>query len=203
MREAGIGRVLVASLHQGIADLMPSRLDFCENWLNPDGLRQGTIGLAQLKAVLSFLRREGELYNRVVEHAGAYAADWLLAARRPPLRAVFRRLPAGLRLRIALGTSRRLIRACHRGSGVTVRVRSGRGVLEIHNSVFCAVREPAAASLCGFYTALIARVFQAYDVSCELSTAACRATGAQACALIVSSSRSVSAPAGQLGSEVV
>ena len=28
MREAGIGRVLVASLHQGIADILPTRLGF-------------------------------------------------------------------------------------------------------------------------------------------------------------------------------
>ena len=60
MREAGIGRVLVASLHQGIADILPTRLAFYENWLNAEGLREGTIGLAPLFAVLSFLRTEGE-----------------------------------------------------------------------------------------------------------------------------------------------
>ena len=59
MREAGIGRVLVASLHQGIADILPTRLAFYENWLNAEGLREGTIGLAPLYAVLSFLRQEG------------------------------------------------------------------------------------------------------------------------------------------------
>ena len=41
MREAGIGRVLVASLHQGIADILPTRLGFYENWLNAEGLREG------------------------------------------------------------------------------------------------------------------------------------------------------------------
>jgi len=56
MREAGVGRVLVASLHQAIADLLPTRLSFYENWLNAEGLREGTIGLAPLYAVLSFLR---------------------------------------------------------------------------------------------------------------------------------------------------
>ena len=39
MREAGIGRVLVASLHQGISDVLPLRLLFYENWLNAEGLR--------------------------------------------------------------------------------------------------------------------------------------------------------------------
>jgi bacteriochlorophyll 4-vinyl reductase len=203
MREAGIGRVLVASLHQGIADLMPSRLEFYENWLNPDGLRQGTIGLAPLKAVLSFLRQEGEPYSRVMAHAGTHAADWLLAARRLPPRAVFRRLPAGLRTRVALGTARRLVRACYWGNGVAVRVRGGLGVLEIRDSVFCVVREPAAVSLCGFYAALAARVFEAYGMPCELRTAACRATGASACELVVSTGPQAATPAGQSGSEVV
>ena len=66
MTEAGIGRVLVASLHQAIADLLPGRLEFYENWLNPTGLRNGTIGLAPLHAVLSFLRQDDHVYPRVV-----------------------------------------------------------------------------------------------------------------------------------------
>ena len=63
MSEPRIGRVLVASLHQSIADLLPTRLEFYENWLNVSGLREGTIGLAPLSAVLSFLRTEGDAYN--------------------------------------------------------------------------------------------------------------------------------------------
>ena len=60
MRDAVVGRVLVASLHQGISDILPARLAFYENWLHAEGLRDGTIGLAPLYAVLSFLRQEGE-----------------------------------------------------------------------------------------------------------------------------------------------
>ena len=47
MIEAGIGRLLVASLHQGIADLLPTRLEFYESWLNPAGLRDGFLERAQ------------------------------------------------------------------------------------------------------------------------------------------------------------
>ena len=36
---------------------------FYENWLNAEGLREGTIGLAPLYAVLSFLRQEGDAYS--------------------------------------------------------------------------------------------------------------------------------------------
>ena len=45
MIDSGIGRLLVASLHQGIADLLPTRLEFYESWLHPSGLREGRIGL--------------------------------------------------------------------------------------------------------------------------------------------------------------
>jgi len=70
MREAGVGRVLVASLHQAIADILPTRLSFYENWLNAEGLREGTIGLAPLYAVLSFLRQEGDAYGLITTRAG-------------------------------------------------------------------------------------------------------------------------------------
>src|SRR5262245_13255610 len=76
MRDAGIGRVLVASLHQGIADVLPMRLTFYENWLNAEGLRGGTIGLAAVNAVLSFLRQEGVAYRSITSRAGEYTAEW-------------------------------------------------------------------------------------------------------------------------------
>src|SRR3954462_9109960 len=74
MSESRIGRVLVASLHQAIADLLPTRLEFYENWLNSAGLREGTIGLAPLTAGLSFLPTEGEAYNLITAPAGERAA---------------------------------------------------------------------------------------------------------------------------------
>ncbi len=55
--------MLIASLHQGISDLIPTRLEFYENWLHAIGMRDGKIGLAPLAAVLSFLRQEGESYD--------------------------------------------------------------------------------------------------------------------------------------------
>jgi hypothetical protein len=65
MTDGVVGRVLVASLHQGLVDLHPTRLEFYEGWLNPSGLRDGRIGLASLAAVLSFLRQEGGPYDLV------------------------------------------------------------------------------------------------------------------------------------------
>src|SRR5512136_559075 len=102
MNDAGVGRILVASLHQGIADLMPTRLEFYENWLQPTGFRDGRMGLAPLAAVLSFLRQEGEPYARVTARAGEYAAEWTYAGLWPVERALIRSSPAWLRARICL-----------------------------------------------------------------------------------------------------
>jgi len=57
MVDAGIGRLLISSLHQGIADVSPTRLEFYENWLSPSGMRDGRIGLAPLGAVLGLGKR--------------------------------------------------------------------------------------------------------------------------------------------------
>src|SRR2546425_13072167 len=77
MRDAGVGRVLLASLHQGIADILPTRLGFYESWLHAKGLRDGTIDLAPLYAVLSFLRQEGgPAYGKITTRAGEYAGAW-------------------------------------------------------------------------------------------------------------------------------
>src|SRR5436190_15462612 len=113
MREAGIGRVLVASLHQGIADILPTRLNFYENWLNAEGLREGTIGLAPLYAVLSFLRQEGSAYELITARAGEYAADWTVQSMPTLTRTLITAAPGWLRGRLLLGQGRRLVRACY------------------------------------------------------------------------------------------
>src|SRR6266571_3912311 len=106
MREAGIGRVLVASLHQAIADILPTRLGFYENRLNAEGLRDGTIGLAPLYAVLSFLRQEGDAYGMITARAGEYAAEWTVESMPPRRRRMIRAAPAWLRGRILLALAR-------------------------------------------------------------------------------------------------
>src|SRR5437867_7542055 len=125
MSEAGIGRVLVASLHQSIADLLPTRLNFYENWLNTEGLREGTIGLAPLSAVLSFLRQEGDAYQMITARAGEYAAEWTVQSMSPVQRSVIRAAPAWLRGRLLMRLARRLVRSSYQGSRVISRLRRG------------------------------------------------------------------------------
>jgi hypothetical protein len=185
MSNAGIGRLLVASLHQAIADELPGRLEFYENWLHPEGLRHGTIGLAPLTAVLSFLRQEGPAYHAIMGRAGTYAAEWMLAGSRVPSHALVRALPAGLRMRLALGAARRLVRRCNRDSRAAVRVRRDAVTVVIRGSVFCAVREPVPLPLCGFYAAAITRALGAYGVAGGARASGCRAVGAPACVMSV------------------
>lgn len=185
MRDAGIGRVLVASLHQGIADLLPSRLEFYENWFSPTGLRDGTIGLAPLTAVLSFLRREGEAYRLVTDRAGGYAAEWTVDALPGMRRGFIRRMPHGVRLRLALGVARDLVRASYAGSRALVKVRRGRATIDIRSSIFCGVREPAPLPLCGFYAAATTRVLELLHVGGLVEVVQCRGTGQPGCMLIV------------------
>jgi hypothetical protein len=199
MPEAGIGRVLVASLHQGIADLLPTRLEFYENWLNPSGLRHGTIGLAPLQAVLSFLRREGAAYALVVDRAGEYAAEWTVVELSPLRRWSIRGLPSALRARAALRLARRLIRSSYAGSHPTVKLRRGTGRVSVRGSIFCNVRQPVPEPLCRYYAAAVARLFLLFDLEAEARVTGCLATGDQGCEVTVAvhgRAATVPAPAG-------
>src|SRR5471030_2790216 len=150
MREAGIGRVLVASLHQGIADILPTRLGFYENWLNAEGLREGTIGLAPLYAVLSFLRQEGDAYKLITTRAGEYAADWTVQSMPQMQRAAIKAAPLWLRSRILLRLARRLVRSSYKSSRAISKLRKGTARVDLRASIFCNVRDRVPHPLCGF-----------------------------------------------------
>lgn len=185
MREAGIGRVLVASLHQSIADLLPTRLTFYENWLNAEGLREGTIGLAPLYAVLSFLRQEGEAYQIITTRAGEYAAEWTVASLPPMRRAVIKAAPVWLRSRLLLRLAAQLVRNSYQGSRAVSRLRGGMASVDVRASIFCTVREPVPQPLCGFYAAAITRLLELFNLSARTDVVACRGTGEASCVMKV------------------
>jgi hypothetical protein len=185
MIEAGIGRLLVASLHQGIADLLPTRLEFYEAWLNPAGLRDGRIGLAPLAAVLSFLRLEGEAYQRIVGRAGEYTAEWTVADLPPTQRAIIRAAPQRLRTWLAMRVARQMVRNTYRGSRAIVRWRKGTGQVDIRGSIFCEVRDKVELPLCEFYAAAIRRLLYLFSVDADVGIEQCRATGAGGCLMTV------------------
>jgi predicted hydrocarbon binding protein len=185
MGEAGIGRVLVASLHQGIADILPNRLAFYENWLNAEGLRDGTIGLAPLYAVLSFLREEGEAYRVITTRAGEYAAEWTVLSMPSLKRAYVTAAPEWLRRRLVLRIAGQIVRSSYSGSRAIARLRSGTANVDVRASIFCTVREPVPQPLCGFYASAFSRLLGLFNVPSRTEVIACRAKGEQTCLLKV------------------
>lgn len=165
MVEPGIGRLLVASLHQGIADVSPARLDFYEDWLSPTGLRDGRIGLAPLGAVLSFLHREPPpADDEIPARAGSYAAAWALGERSATRQALTVRLPLALRARIALRLGRALVHDTIPGSRVHTKWRRGQAVVEIRSPLFDQLREPSTTPMRRFYAAAYGECLRACGV---------------------------------------
>jgi hypothetical protein len=181
MREVGVGRVLVASIHQGIGDILPMRLGFYENFLNAEGLREGTIGLGPLYAVLSFLRQEGEAYDTITTRAGEYAAEWTVASMTPMLRGAIKASPAWLRQRLLLRLAGHLVRDSCKRSHIVAKVRRGTARIDLRESVFCSVREPVDHPLCGFYAAAFTRLLTLFNLSTRAEVIACRGTGEPSC----------------------
>ena len=204
MSEPRIGRVLVASLHQAIADVLPMRLEFYENWLSPNGLRDGRIGLAPLSAVLSFLRSEGSAYAAITSTAGGYAAEWTVRGLPAMERRLIGVLPGKMRARAALRIARSLVRETYPGSRAIVRLRGNTASIDLRGSLFCEVREASPIPLCGYYSTAITRVLQLLTVGAEGQVLECRgAGGGRGCSLSVTLSRmpasEAASPGGQQG----
>lgn len=166
----------MASLHQAIAERLPMRLAFYESFLNPEGLRDGKIGLAPLTAVISFLRLEGVHYAPIVAAAGTYAAEWTVASMSPLRRRMIAAMPEWLRRRLVLRLAGELVRSSCDQSHATWQVRKGQGQVQLHASIFCTVREPVHSPLCGFYAAAGQQLLRTFRLPLRLDTGTCRAT---------------------------
>ncbi len=187
MRDAGIGRLVVASLHQAIAELLPMRLGFYEGWLSAEGFRDGHLDLAGLYAVFSFLRTEGALYDTIVRRAGTCAAQWYLASQPRTTRAFARRMPSWLRIRWCCRLARRMALQTYKQTRVTARWRAGVGRFVIRRSLFCEVRGPVDGPLCGYYSAIIEELLQEFSTPAGVRIAQCRARGGDVCTIEVTS----------------
>ena len=169
MVDAGIGRLLISSLHQGIADVTPNRLEFYEEWLSPTGMRDGRIGLAPLGAVLSFVHREEAPANaEIAARAGRYAADWTFADVSALRRWFIRKLPTTLRARAALGLGRRLVLNTVRQSKIRTRLDGADGEVDITSALFQQLRDPASIPMRAFYAAALDRLLAHCAVDAEV-----------------------------------
>jgi hypothetical protein len=183
MTEARIGRLVAASLHQAILDILPQRLDFYEEWLHPDGLRDGSIGLAPITAVIGFLRTEGEAYGRVMARAGSMAAEWTVLSMPTLSRRFVTALPRSLRARAAMRIAKGLIRDVNSLSAARTRVRRDLVRLDVRASLFCASRERQARPLCGFYVAATLETLSRFGLPAQAQIEECRAMAAGTCVI--------------------
>jgi hypothetical protein len=163
-RDERVGRVLVVALQQSIAEeLPPGRAEFYDHWLGREGLRDGTLGMAQMAAVVGFLRTEGAGYQRVVERAGRLVAEWTWA----DVDGVRRRLMRMPRWWRSRAVCRRMVVVSAGTCPSTLTKASvSRGVvtLQVRGSVFCTAREAPASPLCAFYAALLVAMFASVDL---------------------------------------
>jgi hypothetical protein len=182
MTEARVGRLLAACLHQAILDTLPMRVEFYEHWLHPTGLRDGSIGLAPLTAVIGFLRTEGAAdYDRVMTLAGRLAAEWTIASMSPFRRRVLAAWPRALRTRAALRVAAGIVHDVSSASRATVRIRRQSARLIVSTSLFCEVRDPQPSPLCSFYVGVAAEAMARVNLPVQGRIERCKAMGADAC----------------------
>ncbi len=172
-----------ASLHQGVADLLSSRLEFYEEWLSPTAMRDGRVSPAALSAVLSFLRREGEAYHLVSARAGEYTAEWAFADVTPFQRMLARRAPWWIRRRILSRLVATMIARTRQGCRTEVTWQGRVGAVTLVGSIFCNVREPAEGPLCDYYASALERLMELALHPVTVATERCRATGEEQCAI--------------------
>lgn len=193
MVDAGIGRLLISSLHQGIADISPNRLEFYEGWLSPAGMHEGRIGLAPLGAVLSFLHREEPPANdQIVGRAGRYAADWTFAELSAARRWLIRRLPTNLRARVAVSLGKKLVFATVRESKVKTAFNGTSAAIDINSALFDQLRDPATIPMRAYYASAMDRLLVHCAIDAEVSVAH-EAPGAWSLAITVRGPRPLEA----------
>lgn len=186
MSDPRIGRLLIASLHQGILEGAPTRVEFYEHWLSPTGLREGRMGVSALVAALSFLRREGEpTYHQIMTRAGYAAADWTFLERSPMRRRMSSWMPLRWRVGTALSEARRLVRLTFDDSRLRARRARGGAALRLRESIFCATRDVSEDALCVYYAAAVERLLALYYIDAEVHIAGCKSGGHPHCELNV------------------
>ncbi len=183
MTEVRIGRLLGACLHQAIADVLPQRLEFYENWLHSEGLRDGTIGLAPITAVVGFLRTEGQAYDAVVVRAGQLAAEWTVQSLSGVRRRAINWLPRWLRARAALRIASAVVRSVNTTSRASTRLRRNRARLDVVSSLFCTVREAGSVPLCGFYVGVATETLRQFGIPASGRVEGCRAVEGTRCVI--------------------
>jgi hypothetical protein len=181
---ATVGRVLLASLHQAIAEVLPERLEFYERWLTPPPDAKG-LGVASFMAMLSFLQREEGAADAVTARAGQYAAVRALRDLHVLQRAYLRVLPRRLRARRAIRLLVRELPSLYPETQIDTIRRRGTIFVGIEESPFCIAQRPSDRPSCSFYASTITTFQQLLDVRPAVRVSRCRSAGSKSCLLMV------------------
>jgi len=182
MSDLRIGRIVAASLHQSISDVLPERLEFYELYLRSQGLRDGTIGLAPITAVLGFLRTE-PAYAEIVQRAGRLSATWTIASMSQWRRRLVGALPRSLRARVALDIAATIVTLVSSSSKAATRLSRTIAQLDVTASLFCDVREIQKMPLCGFYAAAAAETLASFGMPARGVVRQCHAIEGGPCVI--------------------
>ena len=160
MNDAGVGRLLVASLHQGIAGRAADAARFLRVVAQSGrpARRAHRSGADGRGPQLPPPGRRARTARSRAARASTPPSGWCWRCRRSSA-ASPTSLPPRLRLWYVMRLARRLVRQTYGGSRAIVRWRAGGvGAVDLRGSLFCQVREPTAQPLCQYYAAAIDRL---------------------------------------------
>ena len=161
--------------------MLPSGSNSMSSGCSSEGLRDGSIGLAPISAVLGFLRTE-DAYQQVTTQAGRLAAAWTIAAMPPLQRRAITLAAAAPGARVsALRVGAGIVRQVCSASRASTRLRRTEALLDVRDSVFCAVRAPQTLPLCGFYATAAAETLALFGMPAHAHVETCHAVQGGSC----------------------
>lgn len=180
--DQAVGRVLLASLHRSIEEILPARLEFYETWLKPSEPHHPTDPATPFTDMLRFLQGEGEAFDLVTRRAGEYAAVHFVEELRPVRRSFMRVLPHSLRERMALRLVGRMLTRLGAESADLTR-RGSTIFIDLEGSPFCAAREREEHPAVGFYGSAITTFLQSFNLHAAVRVS--RASRGKSCLLLL------------------
>lgn len=171
----------MASVHKALEDLAPEKVEVFEGWFDPRD-RSPRIHIAPVLGAISYLRRDADLYCRIMERAGRYASQWGYLDRSVFERKLLKTLPLSLRGGLAGYILRSGLARVHRDGRLRVLKDPTRLLVEVDNSLFCRMGGPAEAPICAYYAALFAGLLDRTALARPpVVESECRAQGARYC----------------------
>ena len=136
LKEHSVERLFVASLRSALEDVAPERLDVFENWFSP-GDRRPRFHIAPVMGAVSYLSRDPEFYNVVMEKAGQIASAWCYQHVSSMERKFWASMPQLGKERAVRRLLRAGVKNVQRDGELTARREGGKLLLTLSNSIFC------------------------------------------------------------------